>query len=106
MSLLIGELAYGAGTDVDNHVKIGVLLGSGTAALLAAVILRIRDRHHRTIRDQDAVDDDRDGVPDGYQNDDGHERYENPTAAMVAVVRSDHRKSDSTTPCKCGDRPS
>ena len=61
VSLLIGELAYGAGSDLDNHVKIGVLVGSATAALLAAVILRIRDRHHRTIRDQDAVDDDRDG---------------------------------------------
>ena len=61
VSLLIGELAYGAGSDLDNHVKIGVLLGSGTAALLAAVILRIRDRHHRTFRDQDAIDDDRDG---------------------------------------------
>ena len=28
VSLLIGELAYGAGSDLDNHVKIGVLLGS------------------------------------------------------------------------------
>ena len=69
VSLLIGELAYGAGSDLDNHVKIGVLLGSGTAALLAAVILRIRDRHYRTLGEQDTVDDDRDGVPDAYRDD-------------------------------------
>jgi Na+:H+ antiporter, NhaA family len=69
VSLLIGELAYGVGSDLDNQVKIGVLLGSGTAALLAAVILRIRDRHYRAIRKQDTVDDDRNGVPDAYRDD-------------------------------------
>src|SRR4051794_3237861 len=57
----VGELAYGVGTDLDNHVKIGVLLGSGTAALLAAVILRIRDRHYRTVNVQESVAEDRDG---------------------------------------------
>ena len=67
VSLLIGELAYGAGSDLDNHVKIGVLLGPGIAALLTAVLLRIRDRHYRAIREQETVDDDRDGVPDAYQ---------------------------------------
>jgi Na+:H+ antiporter, NhaA family len=69
VSLLIGELAYGAGTELDNHVKIGVLLGSGIAALLAAVVLRIRDRHYRTIREQDTVDDDPDGLPDAHRSD-------------------------------------
>ncbi len=42
VSLLIGELAFGTGSDWDADVKIGVLLGSATAALLAAVVLRIR----------------------------------------------------------------
>ena len=70
MSLLIGELAFGAGSDHDNHVKIGVLLGSGIAALLAAVVLRIRDRHYRAIRQQETVDDDHDGVPDVYRGGD------------------------------------
>ena len=35
-----------------------MLLGSGTAALLAAVLLRIRDRRYRAIREQETVDDD------------------------------------------------
>ena len=74
VSLLIGELAYGAGSAPDNQVKIGVLVGSGIAALLAAVILRIRNRHYRTIRDQESVDDDHDGVPDVYQDKDVPQR--------------------------------
>jgi NhaA family Na+:H+ antiporter len=57
VSLLIGELAYGAGSDQDNLVKIGVLVGSGTAALLAAVVLRIRDRRYRAICAEEAMDD-------------------------------------------------
>ena len=36
VSLLIGELAYGAGSDRDEHVKIGVLVGSLLAALIGA----------------------------------------------------------------------
>ena len=49
VSLLIGELAFGAGTERDDHVKVGVLLGSLLAALLATVVLRIRNRHYRRI---------------------------------------------------------
>jgi Na+:H+ antiporter, NhaA family len=53
VSLLIGELAYGAGSGQDDFVKIGVLVGSGTAALMAAAILRIRDRRYRTVRTEE-----------------------------------------------------
>lgn len=44
VSLLIGELAFGAGTPTDDHVKIGVLVASVLAATLAAVVLRAADR--------------------------------------------------------------
>ena len=37
VSLLIGDLAFGGGSDADDHVKIAVLAGSVLAALLAAV---------------------------------------------------------------------
>jgi Na+:H+ antiporter, NhaA family len=40
VSLLVGELAYGAGTPRDDLVKVGVLTGSLLAALLATVVLR------------------------------------------------------------------
>jgi Na+:H+ antiporter, NhaA family len=51
VSLLIGELAFGPGSDRDEHAKLGILLGSTIAALLATVLLRIRDRHYRRLAD-------------------------------------------------------
>ncbi|WP_372451506.1 Na+/H+ antiporter NhaA [Pseudonocardia oceani] len=70
VSLLIGELAFGAGSEADDHVKIGVLLGSLLSALLATVVLRIRNRHYRRICAEEQVDADADGIPDVYQRTD------------------------------------
>lgn len=72
VSLLIGELAFGAGSAQDEHVKIGVLLGSLLAAALAAVVLRARNRHYRRLVEAEERDDDADGVPDVYQEEDDH----------------------------------
>ncbi len=69
VSLLIGELAYGPGTERDAQSKIGVLLGSVIAALLAAVLLRVRNRHYRQLCEEESADTDHDGVPDVYQDD-------------------------------------
>lgn len=44
VSLLIGELAFGAGTAADDHAKIGVLIGSVLAAGSASLILGPRSR--------------------------------------------------------------
>jgi Na+:H+ antiporter, NhaA family len=51
VSLLIGELAFGQGTVQDDHVKVGVLCGSLLAALLATVLLRVRNRTYRRAAD-------------------------------------------------------
>ena len=67
VSLLIGELAFGANTERDDHVKIGVLLGSLLAALLATIVLRIRNHHYRRLCAEEERDTDADGVPDIYQ---------------------------------------
>jgi NhaA family Na+:H+ antiporter len=67
VSLLIGELAFGPGSARDDHVKVGVLAGTVTAALLAAVLLRLRNRHYRRIAVMEQADADRDGIPDVYQ---------------------------------------
>lgn len=67
VSLLIGELAFGAGSERDDHTKIGVLLGSVLAALLATVVLRARNRHYRRLCTVEERDSDADGVPDVYQ---------------------------------------
>src|SRR3712207_1398020 len=67
VSLLIGELAFGAGSLRDEHVKVGVLTGTLLAAALASVVLRLRNRRYRRIEAEETADADADGVPDVYQ---------------------------------------
>ncbi|MEU8233486.1 Na+/H+ antiporter NhaA [Actinoplanes sp. NPDC048967] len=67
VSLLIGELAFGVGSELDGRVKVAVLAGSLVAALLAAVILRLRNRTYRRICEEESADRDGDDIPDVYQ---------------------------------------
>jgi NhaA family Na+:H+ antiporter len=69
VSLLIGELSFGAGDPRQEHVKVAVLTGSLIAALLASVVLRLRNGVYRRIHAAESVDADRDGVPDVYEAD-------------------------------------
>lgn len=71
VSLLIGELAFGVGSERDDHVKVAVLAGSLAAALLATVILRMRNRTYRRIHDEENADANQDDIPDVYQQDAG-----------------------------------
>jgi NhaA family Na+:H+ antiporter len=68
VSLLIGELAFGADSVAAEHVKVGILTGSLVAALVAGVLVRTRDRTYRRIAMAEAVDSDADGVPDVYEH--------------------------------------
>ncbi len=70
VSLLIGELAFGLGSAQDEDVKVGVLAGTLLAALLAAVVLRLRNRHYRLISQAEEIDTDADGVPDAFEDTD------------------------------------
>jgi NhaA family Na+:H+ antiporter len=67
VSLLITELAYGAESESYDHAKVGILAGTLIAALLATVVLRLRNRRYRRIAAEETVDADHDGVPDVYQ---------------------------------------
>ena len=49
VSLLIGELAFGSGSDRDDHVKIAVLAGSVLAAALSGALLRVRNGSYRRL---------------------------------------------------------
>jgi NhaA family Na+:H+ antiporter len=69
VSLLVGELAFGAGSDRDDHVKLAVLVGSLAAALLASVVLRTRNRVYRRLAEEESLDLDGDGVPDCFDVD-------------------------------------
>ncbi len=69
VSLLIGELAFGTGSPRDDHVKVAVLTGSLLAAALAVLVLRLRNRVYRAMREEEERDDDHDGIPDCYEHD-------------------------------------
>ncbi|SBS77329.1 Na(+)/H(+) antiporter NhaA 2 [uncultured Mycobacterium sp.] len=68
VSLLIGELAYDPGSERHAVVKVAVLTGSLLAALLAAVVLRLRNRYYRSVWELENEDRDHDGVPDIYES--------------------------------------
>lgn len=66
VSLLIAELGFGSGSPHDDHAKVAILAGSLAAAVLAAVVLRTRNRHYRNLAREEERDDDGDGVPDVF----------------------------------------
>ena len=63
VSLLITELAFDDPATTE-HVKAAVLMGSLASAVVGAVLLRLRDRVHRRLWEQENRDENRDGVPD------------------------------------------
>ena len=89
--LLIGELAFGAGTPRDEHVKVGVLTGTLLAAMLAAGLLRARDRRYRRIAEADTRDDDADGIR-MFQHPDDH------VPAKTLEERSERRQPHGDPP--------
>lgn len=67
VSLLITELAYGAESESYDHAKVGILAGTVLAAVLASVILRLRNKRYREIAAHEQRDVDADGIPDVYE---------------------------------------
>ena len=67
VSLLVGELAFGPGSDRDEHAKLAIIVGSVLAAILASAVLRRRNAVYRRIHLEDQLDEDADGVPDVYE---------------------------------------
>ncbi|MER5744285.1 Na+/H+ antiporter NhaA [Streptomyces sp. NPDC059913] len=70
VSLLIDELAFAGDQSMINEVKAAVLFGSLTAAVLATVLLKLRVRKYRELHEAEERDEDADGVPDVYEQDD------------------------------------
>ena len=67
VSLLVAELSFGLGAVENDHAKVGILLASVLAAVLAAVVLVSRNRHYRRVEREEKRDADADGIPDVYQ---------------------------------------
>jgi NhaA family Na+:H+ antiporter len=66
VSLLVSELSFGQGTPNDDIGKVAILTASVLAALLAALVLGLRNRHYRIVEAEEAVDADADGRPDKF----------------------------------------
>ncbi|MFI6354105.1 Na+/H+ antiporter NhaA [Streptomyces sp. NPDC050743] len=70
VSLLIGELAFAGDAVLTDEVKTAVLTGSLLAALCATVLLKVRNAKYRRLCEEEERDDDLDGIPDVYEQDD------------------------------------
>lgn len=69
VSLLVGELSFGRGNLANDEAKIGVLLASAIAALIASIILIPRNRQYERIATSERSDSDGDGTPDAFDAD-------------------------------------
>ncbi|AUG78243.1 hypothetical protein CFP65_3449 [Kitasatospora sp. MMS16-BH015] len=67
VSLLISELAFPGDPDLASRAKGAVLVGSVLCALIATVLLKLRNRHYRRLCEEEDRDEDGDGIPDIYQ---------------------------------------
>ncbi|CAM5674498.1 Na(+)/H(+) antiporter NhaA OS=Streptomyces fumanus OX=67302 GN=nhaA3 PE=3 SV=1 [Streptomyces fumanus] len=90
MSLLIGELAFEGDATMTEEVKAAVLTGSLIAALLATVLLKIRNAKYRALCEAEERDDDHSGVPDVYEEDDP--AYHLRMAAIYEEKAAEHRR--------------
>ncbi|MFJ9893674.1 Na+/H+ antiporter NhaA [Streptomyces sp. NPDC091280] len=70
VSLLIGELAFDGDPVLTDEVKAAVLTGSLVAALCATVLLKLRNARYRRMYEDEERDEDLDGIPDIYEQDD------------------------------------
>ncbi|MEU2281357.1 Na+/H+ antiporter NhaA [Streptomyces sp. NPDC013178] len=90
VSLLIGELAFDGDAALTDEVKAAVLLGSLIAATLATALLKVRNAKYRRLWEAEERDDDRDGIPDVYEQDDP--AYHLRMAAIHDAKAAEHRR--------------
>lgn len=71
VSMLVAELSFAAGEAHTEDAKIGIMIGSVTAAICGAVILSMRNKHYKLIAQKEALDENQDGIPDLFTDDTG-----------------------------------
>lgn len=90
VSLLIGELAFGGDATLTDEVKAAVLMGSLIAAILATVLLKIRNSKYRAMVEAEERDEDESGIPDIYEED--TPEYHLRMAAIHDRKAAEHRR--------------
>ncbi|MCX5247878.1 Na+/H+ antiporter NhaA [Streptomyces sp. NBC_00201] len=90
VSLLIGELAFAGDAVLTDEAKAAVLTGSLLAATLATVLLKVRNAKYRRLCEAEERDEDLDGIPDIYEQDDP--AYHLRMAAIHESKAAEHRR--------------
>lgn len=80
VSLLIGDLAFGADSTPNEHVKVAVLTGSIICSILAAAVLKSRDRVYLRLEEAEQIDTDQDGILDVYEHSAPEHKTNSPAA--------------------------
>jgi NhaA family Na+:H+ antiporter len=101
VSLLIGELAFGRDTVLTDEVKAAVLTGSLIAAACATVLLKMRNAKYRRLCEEEDRDEDLDGVPDVYEQDDP--AYHLRMAEIHERKAAEHRRLAAERTAAAGD---
>ncbi|UQX01751.1 Na+/H+ antiporter NhaA [Streptomyces sp. RerS4] len=95
VSLLIGELAFAGDAVLTDEVKAAVLFGSLIAAVVACVLLKVRDRRYRALIEAEERDEDLDGIPDIYEQD--NPAFHLRMAKIYEEKAAQHRARAATT---------
>ncbi|GHC72920.1 Na+/H+ antiporter NhaA [Streptomyces flavofungini] len=90
VSLLIGELAFSEDPLLTDEIKAAVLVGSLIAAVLSGVLLKVRDRKYRKLWEDEERDEDLDGIPDIYEQD--NPDYHLRMAEIFEKKAAEHRR--------------
>ncbi|MFB6806649.1 Na+/H+ antiporter NhaA [Streptomyces sp. NPDC056387] len=94
VSLLIGELAFTGDPVLTDEVKAAVLIGSLIAAVVASVMLKLRNRTYRALTEDEDRDEDLDGIPDVYEQD--KPEYHLRMAKIYEEKAAEHRRRAET----------
>ncbi|CAG6397928.1 Na+/H+ antiporter NhaA [Streptomyces cocklensis] len=90
VSLLIGELAFDGHPLLTDEVKAAVLVASAVSAVLAAVLLKLRNNTYRRLYDNEERDEDGDGIPDIYEE--NEPEYHLRMAEILERKAAEHRR--------------
>jgi NhaA family Na+:H+ antiporter len=90
VSLLISELAFPGDPRLVDESKAAVLVGSLTAAVVAGILLKLRNNKYRALTDYEERDEDGDGIPDVYEED--KPAYHLRMAEILEAKAAEHRR--------------
>lgn len=90
VSLLVDELAFEGDAALTDKVKAAVLTGSLIAAALATILLKIRNARYRRLCEAEERDEDLDGIPDVYEQD--NPAYHLRMADLLEHKAAEHRR--------------